>query len=50
MAKTQSVPNEPTPHEMTAHNRDYEHFLTIFKWGAILSFITGFIVVVFVLQ
>ena len=51
MAKTkmEEVPNSPTPHEMTHHVRDYEHFTTLFKWGAILCLLIGFIVVVFVL-
>ena len=49
MAKNETIPQSPTPHEMTHHVRDYDHFLTLFKWGAALSLITAFIVVVFVL-
>jgi len=49
MAEKSSIPQSPTPHEMTHHVRDYDHFLTLFKWGAAVSLLTGFIVVVFVL-
>ena len=49
MADNSSIPQSPTPHEMTHHVRDYDHFLTLFKWGAAISLLTGFIVVVFVL-
>jgi len=51
MAKTQmeDVPNSPTPHEMSHHVRDYGNFTTLFKWGAIVCLLTGFVVVVFVL-
>lgn len=49
MAEQQSIPDSPTPHEMGHHMRDYGRFTTMFKWGAILSFLTGLIVIVFVL-
>jgi len=46
MAKTtmEEVPNSPTPHEMTHHVRDYEHFTTLFKWGAGICLLIGFVV------
>ena len=40
---------EPATHEtasqdMAAHVRDYSGFIKLFKWGAIISFITGIVV------
>lgn len=35
---------------MTAHVRDYGRFASMMKWGAILSFSVGAIVVLFVLK
>ena len=49
MANDSTLPTEPTAHEMGHHVRDYGLFVALFKWGAILSFLTAFIVVVFVL-
>lgn len=49
MAENSTLPTEPTAHEMGHHVRDYALFTALFKWGAILSFLTALIVVVFVL-
>lgn len=49
MANEETIPHSPTPHEMSAHERDYDHFVAMFKWGGLISFLIGFIVVVFVL-
>ena len=43
------VPHSPTQHEMTDHVRDYGRFIGMMKWGAIVSFITGLLVMMFVL-
>ena len=48
MAEPQSIPNSPTPHEMTDHVRDYSRFTTMFKWGAIISAIIGLAVLLFI--
>lgn len=39
--------NPPTP-EAAVHVRDYTRFIKMFKWGAILSFITGMVVMVII--
>jgi hypothetical protein len=43
------VEHSPTQHEMTHHVGDYGRFVGMMKWGAILSFITGIAVMMFVL-
>lgn len=49
MASETTQPNEPSAHEMAVHARDYDRFTTMFKWGAIVSFLTAMIVLIFVL-
>jgi hypothetical protein len=34
--------------DMTAHVRDYSGFTRMFKWGAILAFLLGFVVVLII--
>lgn len=43
------VPHSPTSHEMHDHVHGYDRFVGLMKWGAILSFITGIVVLAFVL-
>lgn len=40
---------EPQPPEVATHVRDYSLFVQLIKWGAIISLMIGFIVVVFIL-
>lgn len=49
MASDKTLPSEPTVHEMGEHVRDYEMFVTMFKWGAIISFVIAMILLIFVL-
>ena len=44
MAEEEPILMEPGSPEMTKHVRDYERFITLFKWGAIISFFTAFFV------
>ena len=44
MAEEESVLVSPPTQEMAAHVHDYEHFTTLFKWGAIVCLIVGFAV------
>lgn len=34
----------PPTHEVAGHVRDYEKFTRMMKWGAVVAFLTGFIV------
>lgn len=43
------VPHSPTHHEMTDHVDGYDRFIGLMKWGAILSFISGILILAFVL-
>ncbi|HEX2762852.1 MAG TPA: hypothetical protein VHM92_03265 [Allosphingosinicella sp.] len=36
--------------EMNAHLGGYERFIRLMKWGAILSLVTGFIVILLIRQ
>lgn len=48
MAEQEPILAEPATHEMAVHIREYGRFVTMFKWGAILSFITALIVVLII--
>lgn len=48
MADPHSIPNSPTDQEMTAHERDYSRFTAMFKWGAIISAIIAFSVILII--
>lgn len=39
-----AVTNPKQPGEIGRHARDYSRFITLFKWGAIVSFITAMLV------
>ena len=49
MAEEEPILTNPPTQEMAAHVRDYSRFTHLMKWGAIISFVTGFILIVFVL-
>lgn len=44
VAEEEPILTNPTTHEMAVHVRDYGRFTQMFKWGAIVCFIIGFIV------
>ena len=37
-----------TPEDMRAHAKSYAHFAAMMKWGTILSFLTGAVVVLLI--
>jgi hypothetical protein len=37
-----------TPEDFRAHVKSYSHFAAMMKWGTILSFITGAVVVLII--
>lgn len=43
-----AVTNENQPGEIGRHARDYSRFIALFKWGAILSFITAMVVLLII--
>jgi len=49
MADDESILTNPPSHEMAVHVRDYSRFTQLMKWGAIVSFVVGLIVILFVL-
>ena len=49
MAEQEPILTNPQTHEMAEHVEGYSRFTQMMKWGAILSLIVAFIVVVFVL-
>ena len=49
MAEEEPILTNPHGHEMKVHVRDYSRFIEMMKWGAIISFVTGLIVITFVL-
>ena len=48
MAAEPASEHHQSGEHMTTHVRDYTAFLKMLKWGAILSFITGMVVVVII--
>ena len=48
MAEDEPSLAHPATHEMAVHTRDYSRFIAMFKWGAILSFITAFLVLLII--
>jgi len=44
MAEEESLLASPPTQEAAVHVRDYERFTTMFKWGAIIAFIVGLVV------
>lgn len=49
MAEQEPILEHPGTQEMAVHVRDYSRFVTMFKWGAIVSALIAFILLVFVL-
>ncbi len=43
-----ALTNENQPGEIGRHARDYSRFITMFKWGAIVSFILAMLVLVII--
>jgi len=48
MAHEEPLLNNPPTHEVAHHVRDYEGFVRLFKWGAIVSFILAMIVILII--
>ena len=46
MAHEEPLLDNPPTQEAAAHVRDYSAFTKMFKWGAIISFITAMLVMV----
>ena len=49
MAEQEPILTEPTTQEMGVHVRDYSRFIGMMKWGAIICFVLGLIIIAFVL-
>ena len=49
MAEQEPILTDPPTQEMGIHVRDYSRFTNMMKWGAIVCFITGLIIIAFVL-
>lgn len=48
MAHEEPLLDDPSTPEAAVHVRDYTRFIKMFKWGAILSFITAMLVMVII--
>lgn len=48
MAHEEPLLDNPPTHEAAAHVRDYSAFVKMFKWGAIISFITAIVVMMII--
>ena len=44
----EAVTNESQPGEIGRHARDYSRFIKLFKWGAVVSFVTAMLVLVII--
>lgn len=44
MAEEEPLLVSPPTQDVAIHVRDYERFITMFKWGAVFCFIIGLIV------
>jgi hypothetical protein len=44
MAEEEPLLTSPPTQDVAAHVRDYERFTKLFKWGAIVCLIIGFLV------
>lgn len=44
MAEEESLLASPPTQEAAVHVQDYERFTTMFKWGAVIAFIIGLVV------
>lgn len=51
MAKdAEPILTNPSTHDVARHVHDYARFTAMVKWGAVISFIIGIIVVFFVIS
>lgn len=48
MAEDEPILTHPSTQEDSIHVRDYERFLKLLKWGAIVSLITAFFVLMII--
>ena len=48
MAEEEPILTHPPTPEVAKHVRDYERFIRLLKWGAIVSLITAFIVLLII--
>ena len=48
MAHEEPLLDNPQTAEAAVHVRDYERFIKLFKWGAIISFLLGMLVVMII--
>ena len=44
----EAVTDETQPGEIGRHARDYSRFVKLFKWGAIISFVTAMLVLLII--
>ena len=48
MAEEEPILTDPPTQDAAAHVQDYERFVQLFKWGAIISLITGLFVMMII--
>lgn len=48
MAEEEPILTNPGSPEMANHVRDYERFTALLKWGAIISLVVAFIVILII--
>lgn len=48
MAEEEPLLTNPPTQEVAQHVRDYERFTRLLKWGAIVSLITAFVVILII--
>ena len=48
MAEEEPLLSSPPTQEMSWHVRDYQSFVRMFKWGAIISLIIAFLVILII--
>ncbi len=48
MAEEEPLLTDPPNAEAASHVRDYTRFIKLLKWGAIISFITAFLVLLII--
>ena len=48
MAEDESILTNPPTQDVATHVRDYSRFIQLLKWGAIVSLISAFIVILII--
>lgn len=48
MAEEEPLLTDPPTQDVAAHVRDYEGFVKLFKWGAIVSLVIAFLVLLII--